>query len=429
MKGEQVLYSNLAKLIAHQIEQTHQTGLGDFTVFAQEAYLPEDNANHPDDQAVVLRGPLILTYYTPPGMPAYYHVAKEFWSASSATAHIHENPVDSSAELTVTLDNGVIFPRDFAGAKTSQAGVGVAQFGPVLIPSPIGQKTKFMSIYELQALQQDPSQGKQVKAVLDDFIKEDQAQALIKQMQDGLDSPAGKCQLVAGEETYEISRGDATLKTVGDALLLTSTGAPIQVRQESDAQVRLSGQGKTCKVSVTADPDKQQAYIAIEMKDAMIDSGENQTAAPLSRKFTMALPPDIAEYQYRTYDSYSTQHLRDDRATERLLFAWTDLVNHIISEIHGRAAFVVSCVFLVLVGSSLGMMFRSGNFLTAFAVSVIPAMLSTVFIVTGQHTVESTPLHLLTQSAPIGLGISLIWSGNVVIFIAAVVLFWRLQKR
>jgi lipopolysaccharide export LptBFGC system permease protein LptF len=104
-------------------------------------------------------------------------------------------------------------------------------------------------------------------------------------------------------------------------------------------------------------------------------------------------------------------------------------VNHIVSEIHGRAAFVVSCLFLVLVGSSLGMMFRSGNFLTAFAVSVVPAMLSTVFIVTGQHTVESTPQHLLSQSAPVALGISVIWSGNVVIFIAAMVLFWRLQKR
>jgi hypothetical protein len=105
------------------------------------------------------------------------------------------------------------------------------------------------------------------------------------------------------------------------------------------------------------------------------------------------------------------------------------LMNHIISEINGRAAFVVSCLLLVLIGSSLGMMFRSGNFLTAFAVSVIPAMVSTVLIVTGQHTVESTPVHLLTQSTPIALGLAVIWSGNVLIGASAFVLLWRLQKK
>src|SRR5208282_4628176 len=109
------VYSNLAKLIAHQIEQTHQTGMGDFTVFAQEASLPAGDPKDPDDQRVVLRGPLIMTYDTPPGMPVWYHRVKEFWSSRSATAHIHENPEDSSAQLTVTLDDGVSFPRDFSG--------------------------------------------------------------------------------------------------------------------------------------------------------------------------------------------------------------------------------------------------------------------------------------------------------------------------
>jgi len=136
MKAEQVVFSNLAKVIKHQIEQTHQTGYQDFTVFAQSAYLPKENSKNPNEQVVVLRGPLIMTYYTPKGMPPYYRVAKEFWSASSATAHIQENPEDSSAALTVTLDNGVMFPRRMSDSESSQAGVSAFQFGPVLIPSP-----------------------------------------------------------------------------------------------------------------------------------------------------------------------------------------------------------------------------------------------------------------------------------------------------
>jgi lipopolysaccharide export LptBFGC system permease protein LptF len=430
MKAEQVVTSNLAELIAHQISQTHQTGMGgDFTVYAQEATVPPEDAKNPEDQVVVLRAPLFTTYYTPPGQKPYYRVAKEFWSASSATAHIRENPADSSAQITVTLVDGVEFPREFSGAKSSQAGVGAAQFGPKLIPSPIGQKTKFMSISELKDLEKDPSQGKQVQAVLADFIKEDQAQAILRMMSDGLSGPSAQCQLQATGETYSIAGPAAALKITGDALTITASKPTVQVRQESNAQVRLSAQGSVCRVTVTADPDNDQAFIALEMKDAVVDSGDSPSVVPLSRKFVIPLPPAIADYKNRTFETYRSEHLRDIKATEKLLFAWTDLVNHIISEINARLAFVVSCVLLVLVGSSLGMMFRSGNFLTAFAVSVVPALLSTVLIVTGQHTVESTPVHLLSQSTPMTLGISLIWSGNVIIGIGAVVLLMRLQRR
>jgi hypothetical protein len=182
-------------------------------------------------------------------------------------------------------------------------------------------------------------------------------------------------------------------------------------------------------VSVTPDPDNNQAFIALDMKDAIIDASESQTPAPMSRRFAVQLSPQVAAFKYRTFEQCSSEHTRDTRATEKLLFAWTDMVNHVVSEINARAAFVVSCLLLVLVGSSLGMMFRSGNFLTAFAVSVIPAMLSTVLIVTGQHTVEATPTHLLSETTPMTLGLSVIWSGNVLIGLTALVLLFRLQRK
>ena len=111
-------------------------------------------------------------------------------------------------------------------------------------------------------------------------------------------------------------------------------------------------------------------------------------------------------------------------ASEKLVFAWVDLVNHIMSvkSMAGPRLWSAVCLLVLSRSSSLGMMFRSGNFLTAFAVSVIPAMLSTVLIVTGQHTVESTPVHHpATDDEPITAGIiAIIWSGNVLIGIACV---------
>jgi lipopolysaccharide export LptBFGC system permease protein LptF len=429
MRGEGVVYSNLAKLIAHQIEETHQTGLGDLTVYAQDATLPADNANHPDDQAVVLRGPLIMTYETPPGMPAYYRVPKSICSASKATAHIRQNPNDSSAALTVDLDHGVEFPREFIGTKTNVAGVDKAEFGPVLIPSPLSQKTKFMNIFDLEALRLDPSRGDQVKAVLNQFVKEDQAQAVIAKLMDQLNGPGAQCTLQSSDSVYTITAEGGTHKAVADTLIVLAGSEPIRFRQQSGGQVRLAASGPVCKLVVTADPENDQAFITLEIKDALLESGNTTTQNALSLKFAMPLPQEIASYKNRTYDQYLSGNIRDSKASEKLLFAKTDLVNHIIGELHARCAFVVSCVLLVLVGSSLGMMFRSGNFLTAFAVSVIPAMLSTVLIVTGQHTVESTPLHPATDASPVALGVSIIWSGNAIICLAAVVLLVRLQRR
>jgi hypothetical protein len=84
----------------------------------------------------------------------------------------------------------------------------------------------------------------------------------------------------------------------------------------------------------------------------------------------------------------------------------------------------------VMVGCALGIMFRSGNFLTAFAVSVIPALLSIVLIVTGQHTCENIPYEIKSGfHNPLSIGLTLIWSGNLVVLVIATVLLTKLQRR
>jgi len=73
-------------------------------------------------------------------------------------------------------------------------------------------------------------------------------------------------------------------------------------------------------------------------------------------------------------------------------------------------------------------MFKSGNFLSAFAVSVIPALLCVTLIVAGQHKCENVPWEL-SHYTGIGMGIAMIWSGNAVVLLIAVVLLGRLQRQ
>jgi hypothetical protein len=93
-------------------------------------------------------------------------------------------------------------------------------------------------------------------------------------------------------------------------------------------------------------------------------------------------------------------------------------------------SFGVSCFILVMVGCALGMMFRSGNFLSAFAVSVVPALASIALVVTGQHTCENIPWNITTQwQNPLKIGLFIIWSGNAAVLAIAVVLLGRLQRQ
>ena len=83
---------------------------------------------------------------------------------------------------------------------------------------------------------------------------------------------------------------------------------------------------------------------------------------------------------------------------------------------------------------ALGLMFRSGNYLTAFAISFIPALFTITLIVAGQRVSGSLPEKLTVDvrtfaNKPLHTGLTLIWTGNCVNLVLAVVLLGRLQRK
>jgi lipopolysaccharide export system permease protein len=427
-KIEQVIVSNLGKLIVHQIEQTHETRYGSTTIFAQSAELAKTDPSKPDDSAVILHGPMMVVYQTPPGRDKYFHTAHDFRLATLAIAYIHQDPRDASSKMKIILHDGSAFPRRFTGPKSEEGGIDTAEFDPDPLPSPLSQKTKYMDIFQLKALDQTPQLGHDVQKVVADFIRQDQAAEYVRQLSTALNTPTGKISISSGTDDYNITRSTQAATTKGNTLtLIAPTGAPpIRYSQSSGTKADVRG----IRITADADTEHDLLYISMNLTDLMMDAGDTPSPqASLIRRFAVAMPADVAAMKSRTADLYLQGGVRSDIERNRLAFALEDLVNHIRAEMHARAAFVISCLLLVLVGASLGMMFKSGNFLTAFAVSVIPAMLSTVLIVTGQHTAESTPLWIGANNNPLLTGLILIWASNVVIGMAAVALLLRLQRQ
>jgi lipopolysaccharide export LptBFGC system permease protein LptF len=430
---ERVVVSNIGKVIVHQIEQTHETHFGFFTVFAQEAKMLDTDPNKPNQQAVLLRGPMIVSFAKPKPNDLWFNVAKEFYMAREAIAYIDQDPQEGSAKLTVQLTDGVKFPRRFSGPKSEQGGVAAAEFGPVDVPSRLGQKTKFMDIFALKQLERAPELGQEVQNVTRAFIAADQAATFNRQIAAALNSPAGRWVVQLGGDTFTVSRADPIAGVQGGSVVMSSNkgGRPIVFRQESGGQVRLTAEARAAHIDTDADNAHDQLIVTVTLQDVLVDSGDTQTPkTELPRRLVLPMSPEIAAMKARTPQDYIQASAYPGQQRQKLWFEWNDLINHVSSELHARAAFVVSCLLLVCVGASLGMMFRSGNFLTAFAVSVVPAMLSVVLIVTGQHTAESTPANIGVGGAnPLAVGIAVIWAGNVMIGAAAIGLLTWLQRQ
>ncbi|HWP40615.1 MAG TPA: LptF/LptG family permease [Tepidisphaeraceae bacterium] len=444
LEVEKVIYSNLAKLVASQIERTHQAKFEyesrPVTVFAQAAQvLPTDPAR-PRDQAVRLAGPLIVTFEQ--AQRSRLSVPEEFFMASEATAYIQQEHEDDEVTMSADLVGGAKFPRRItagpgAAQQNMQVSIGTTRFGPIPLPSPLRENTKFMDIFRLRSLLEHPEQSRRIRKVLREFVVRDQQQAYLRQLQQALQGPQGTVQLDSAGESYLLHSSGAALEIRKDRLVLSAPEPSPEAPRPRLMQTRGSQAGFAVaarEIRIRPIPDNQSRRIDLEldMLDCVVRSpgGDQSPRANFSRPLVVAMPADIFALTTRPASQYIAGSLspEDQMRLRRDLIKQT---NSVISEMWARVSFAVSCFILVMVGCALGMMFKSGNFLSAFAISVVPALASIALIVTGQHTCENIPWNIdpATWTNPLKFGLMLIWSGNAAVFALGVVLLARLQRQ
>lgn len=436
LKVEKVIFSNLAALVQNDIQRTHQIRLGDATVYAQTAQVAPSEAAHPDVQRVVMSGVVFVTSEPDKAEPKL-RIPKEFWMADTCTVFIHLPKDDSPAgedQVTVlaALEGGIKLPRELTGGV--EAAVDEARFGPMPMDSPIRENTKFMDIRQLKALYADPSKSKRIRKLLASAI--DQEQELLFRTMLLKELTSTRNYRIADPQTgdYVLTRGDKAPKLEKQGLILTSD-PDMHVRQvklESGSPNRpsRSDHAAQVRVRVQAENETDSMLMAIELYDVQSEHPDGQARhASFTRHFSVPMPEEVKALRTRqpteyinatagtdAFNAISRQERDEmDRNLKRL-------THGIQSELHARVSFGISCLILVIMGCALGMMFHSGNFLNAFAVSAVPALLSIALIVTGQHVGENNLKSL-------GLGLGLIWSGNVIVLVLAIVFLWRLQRQ
>lgn len=449
LKVEQVIYSNLGQVIVNKIERNHQLhfsterAVRQTTVFAEGAHLLPIDPQHPDTQLVELIGPAIVTTELP-NKQSTLSIPKEFYTAESAIVRIHPggaDPINDPGQIKMELVRGAKFPRSFIGS--SQVGVETATFGPLPLDNPIRENVKFMDMGELIKLAADPSGSQRVANAVAGFLRRDEAHAFLQEVADEAGG-SGHSFETSGQspETIDVATDGPAPVFRGDELVFSSPGAAKSIRLQvvQNQQVILTAQAR--EMHVTARPDDVADLITatFDLYDVIVRTpdvgmqGEPAQLAAWSRSVDVPMDESITKLrQTKTLAAYVSDPSMSAADANFLRREQVVVNNAICGELHGRASFAVSCLILVLVGCALGMMFKSGNFLNAFAVSFVPALLCITLVVAGQQTADHVPdlvePKFLQHNSPLQLGIALIWSGNAIVLVLAVTLIAKLRRR
>lgn len=436
-KVEQVVYSNLARVIANKIDRTHQIPVGKNTVvYAQDAFVPPADPNTPNQQTVVLGGPMFVRYETvhsdqkdEKGKSPTILIPNRFFMARKATLFINRESEDS-VNLYAKLEDGAQFPREFAGH--SQANVAALDYGPYPIASQVKEHPKFMDIRQLRAVLVDWTKFKDVRDAVASLVSTEQDRIVHHRFLTDINGPTHKAVYKTANDTYTITRGSLPAKLDVNTIVISSPPGAREVHyQVNRAGGGLNATANQIRITFLSDPDNNRIIVQTELRDAEVSTGEtpNQFSSYNPVDIAIPMPPDLERIERRPpewYLSSRTVGAKDQQALRQVV---VHLINYCKSEMHGRASFAVSCFVLVLIGSSLGLMFKSGNFLSAFAVSVVPALISIALIVTGQHTMEGIPNPVTIHNNPLHLGMTLIWSGNAAVLLIGLILLTKLQRR
>ncbi|MDY7009491.1 MAG: LptF/LptG family permease [Planctomycetota bacterium] len=98
------------------------------------------------------------------------------------------------------------------------------------------------------------------------------------------------------------------------------------------------------------------------------------------------------------------------------------LKSKVCAEIHQRLAYGIGCLLMVMLGAALGLLFRGGEALVAFAISAGPASAVIVLMLMGKQLIAN-------PGVPEGYGIVVVWGGIAVMAAATAYVYTVVMRR
>jgi lipopolysaccharide export system permease protein len=335
------------------------------------------------------------------------------------------------------------------GASYDLIQVGETSVQSLSLPNMAREKPAWYSWSQLRRVLEDPGLHseihRQLVGIRRQICRERLSGRIIRAINRG-----GTYVLTDGVYDYEVSAGGAELRSRGGVRLSSKLGEDdvlmrvrvVRTRRGRDTFRKTISSDSASILADTPDEDlgltpggerlSRHMQVSVELAGHVtVEAGAEGTRAEPARHREwgvtgLKIPEDILEEVenidlkeiYRDPKAYIMNAAMLTALPERVAIAR----GKVKAEMHGRIAYGLSCCLLVALGAALGLVFRGGHLLSAFALSVIPAALVIVLMVMGQEMVAN-------PDANPALGLGAIWSGLVLVLVANLFVYARLTRR
>jgi lipopolysaccharide export LptBFGC system permease protein LptF/translation initiation factor 1 (eIF-1/SUI1) len=413
--GARLVQSDIRHIVAHQLRTR--------SYFRIENLLIRADGVHDDGRLLRLSGVVVADRKDP----------KEPQLLVATTAYVEFYHYLAQDFAAISLINpGVIL----VGRPGIEKGGSVELVWP--IESPVEEKPSFYDWDRLNQTLANPTQHTEVKRSLDEIKRSLRHHRVSEDVVRVLTSGQPYEKLVRNGVVYRISAPAAQVDAKGAAWLTSDVAADGTVRR-----VEVAIEGPDRKEIITADEGfvrtswsygLRKSFVTIEMKgNVMARLAEEAPAAARRRddwqQVQLPVPPqieawaesitfgDLARPQQLTANPEilaKIRWLKDEKIQK--------VVGDIRAEKHVRIAYSFSCFLLVAMGAALGIVFRGGQVIVAFAISMVPAGMVIVMILMGKEMISN-------PDVPEIRGVAAVWGGVSALLLANVAMYVRLLRR
>ncbi len=310
----------------------------------------------------------------------------------------------------------------------------------VPMENPVKDKSSWYSWTDLLATLKDPGRHPKVRRDLGrikrDLTSDMLAQDIILAIQ------AGKSykRFVQGDEQLEIEAAWAEIDKEGAAVLKSDSpdgqeGKLVTVIIRRGGKVNEIVTAKAGRTIITRSEVTRQPQVTIKLEtDVMVEYlGGSGRRVSRARQWARGEIPVPVEVMARS-QGVSLSDLSDDphslTSNPQILKAVDALINDRIpeeksdlkAELHVRVAYGGSCFLMVAMGAALGLIFKGGQFISAFALSAVPAAAVIFMLVMGKQIVRN-------PASDDMVGLACIWGGMGALLVANLVIYARLARK
>ncbi len=335
---------------------------------------------------------------------------------------------DDKTYIGVYLDNPVVLQR--GGERIIRE-----KSQPLLlpVPNPAQEKPSWYNWSKLLRTRSKPEVNSEIRGIMDAMRREMNHDMFHGDVAQVLGSARPYDKLRDSQNVYVIRAAKVERTTDGSLILRSAlkadgTRVPVEVTVLRNGRTHQVATADSGMVWAKPNPLSGESLAAIELTGSVgvMNPGEGTTRPPKWEVGKLAIPPDILE---RGKEVMPEDMIEGDPVLGRGLALLPRLKTRIAKlrakirgEIHSRLAFGLSCFLLVGLGAALGLIFRGGQVISAFAISVVPGSIAIVMIIMGKKMVTNPDVSETH-------GIAIIWGGIAGLLLAEIIIYARLSRK